>query len=301
MSGIDEGLYLEIGGRRQWVAVRGGDRANPALLFVGGAGGGFAGIAPFFAAWEDAYTMVHWDQPGGGYTGGSPVSYAALAGMCAGVAEGVTGRFGLSRPALLATSGGTVTGLQAVAARPELFSAYIGTGQIVHRGRQEQLSYEMVLERARAAGDGEAVGKLTEIGPPPYANPAGDLVKSTYANAPTPAEAAAWAELAAMGPPKPGARHAPADAPVGDPRAAGFAAYIATRDELAAFDARGLGTSFGAPMHVIQGDDDAHTVTSEVIAWAFEVGATLQLLPGAGHLSVFLREPMLAALRAVLR
>ena len=50
-------------------------------------------------------------------------------------------------------------------------------------------------------------------------------------------------------------------------------------------------------MHVIQGEDDAHTVTSEVIPWAAEVGASLTLLPGAGHLSVFLREPMLRALR----
>ena len=297
---VDEGLYLDIAGRRQWVAVRGRDRANPALMLVGGAGAGFAGIAPFFAPWEDEFTMVHWDQPGGGFTGGSPVSYAALADQCAAVAQAVTARFGLGRPALLATSGGTVTCLQAAAARPDLFSVYIGTGQVVHRGRQEELSYQMVLARARAAGDVEAVAKLSEIGPPPYAHPTGDLVKSTYANAPTPAEAAEWAAVGTLGPPQRGARHAPPDAPVGDPRAAGFAAYMATRDELAAFDARALGTSFGVPMHVIQGEDDAHTVTSEVVPWAFEVGASLQLIPDAGHLSVFLREPMLAALRNVL-
>lgn len=299
MNSIDEGLYLDIAGRPQWVAVRGRDRANPALMFVGGAGAGFAGIAPFFAPWEGDFTLIHWDQPGGGFTGGSPVSYAALSAMCAEVAGAVSGRFGLGRLALLATSGGTVTGLRALAARPELFSAYIGTGQVVHRGRQEQLSYEMLLDRARVASDAEAVEKLTEIGPPPYANPTGDLVKSAYANAPTPAEAAEWAAVVALGPPQPGARHASPDAPVGDPRAAGFAAYVATKDELAAFDARALGTSFGVPLHVIQGEDDAHTVTSEVIPWAFEVGASLQLIPGAGHLSVFLREPMLAALRNV--
>jgi len=82
-----------------------------------------------------------------------------------------------------------------------------------------------------------------------------------------------------------------------DPQQAGFASYLASREELGAFDARALGTDFGLPMHVIQGEDDAHTVTSEVIPWAAEVGASLSLLPGAGHLSVFLREPMLAALR----
>ncbi len=301
MGSIDEGVWLDIAGRRQWVAVRGRDRANPALMFIGGAGGGFAGIAPFFSPWEDDFTMVHWDQPGGGFTGGAPVSYAALGAQAVLVAEAVKGRFGLEELALLATSGGTITALKAARARPELFSAYVGTGQIVNRARQEALSYRMVLDRARAAGDAEAVGKLEGIGPPPYADPMGDLVKSTYANAPTPAEAAAWAAIVALGPPKPGAKHAPPNAVVGDPRAAGFAAFQVSAAELQAFDARALGTDFGLPMHVIQGQDDAHTVTSEVIPWAAEVGATLQLIPEAGHLSAFLRAPMLAALRKVLR
>jgi pimeloyl-ACP methyl ester carboxylesterase len=92
---IDQGLYLDIAGRRQWVAVRGRDASNPALMFVGGAGAGFAGIAPFFAPWEDDFTLIHWDQPGGGYTGGAPVSYSELAAQCAHVAEGVTWRFRL--------------------------------------------------------------------------------------------------------------------------------------------------------------------------------------------------------------
>ena len=300
MRQLDEGLYLEIGGRRHWVAVRGRDAGNPALMVLGGAGAGFAAIAPFFAPWERDFTLVHWDQPGGGYTVGSPVSYAQLALDGVAVAEALKVRFGLDRLALLATSGGTITALKAAKARPDLFNAYVGTGQMVCRAVQEHLSYQMVLDRARAASDAAAAVQLERIGPPPYADPMGDLVKSTYANAPTPAEAASWAELAGMGPPKAGARHAPPGAAVADPRAAGFAAYIATRDELAAFDARDLGTRFGLPMHVIQGEDDAHTVTSEVIPWAREVGASLQLIPGAGHLSAFLREPMLAALRKVL-
>ena len=298
---IDEGLYLEIGGRRHWVAVRGRDRGNPALMFVGGAGAGFASIAPFFAPWEDDFTMVHWDQPGGGFTGGAPITYAGLAVDCAAVGGAVAARFELAAPVLLSTSGGTVTGLQAVRARPDVFSAYVATGVVVNRARQEALSYEMVLARARAAGDAEAVGKLEQIGPPPYADPMGDLVKSGYANAPTPAEAAEWGAIMAMGPPASGAKHAPAGVTPGNPRAAGFAAWQATRDELYAWDARALGLSFGLPMHVIQGEDDAHTVTSEVIPWAAEVGASLALIPGAGHLSAFLRAPMLRELRRALR
>lgn len=301
MSSIDEGVWLDIRGRRQWVAVRGRDMRNPALMFVGGAGSGFAAIAPYFAPWEGDVTLVHWDQPGGGFAGGTPLSYAELSDHCAGVAEAVAGRFGIPRPGLLATSGGTVIALQAVRTRPELFSRYIGAGQVVNRAVQEQLSYAMVLERARAAGDAAAVAELEQAGPPPYADVMSDLVKSKYANAPTASEAAAWAQIVSLGPPKPGARHAPAGMAPADGRAAGFAAYQATAAELGAFDARVLGTRFDVPMHVIQGQDDAHTVTSEVIPWANEVGASFALIPEAGHLSVFLLAPMLAELRKVLR
>ena len=296
---IEDGDWLDVGGRRHWVAVRGQDRGNPALLFVGGAGAAFSAVAPYFAPWERDFTLIHWDQPGAGFTGGSPVTYGELGRLCAGVAAAAAARFGLLRPVLLATSGGTVTALLAAHARPEVFTAYVGTGQVVNRAAQEAASYAMVLARARAAGDAAAVAELEGVGPPPYAQVIGDLVKSKYANAPTPAEAAEWAELTGLGPPKPGAKHAPGAAAVGDPRAASFAAYMATRDELAAFDARALGR-LSIPMHVIQGEDDAHTTTPHVVDWAGEVGASLSLIPGAGHLSVFLRQPMLDRLRAAL-
>lgn len=52
--------------------------------------------------------------------------------------------------------------------RPDLFAAYVGTGQIVNERKGEAISYPAVLNRARARGDREAVREL-ESAPPPYA------------------------------------------------------------------------------------------------------------------------------------
>jgi pimeloyl-ACP methyl ester carboxylesterase len=302
---LDEGFFLEVGGLEQWVSVRGRDPANPALLILPGAGAALSSVAPFFAAWENDFTLVHWDQPGAGYTAASnpndkqALSYARLARDGVAVAAAVKNRCGLRRLALLATSGGTVTALKMAKARPELFCAYIGNGQIVCRETQENLSYRTVLDRALRAGDKTAIDELHKLGLPPYDDPMGDLIKSGYANAPTPAEGEAWAELVAMGPPPPGARYAPPNPPVLDTAATAYNAYRATRDELTAFDARALGLSFGLPMYFIQGEADAHTVTSEVALYAAELQAPqvqLSLITGEGHLSFFLREQMLARL-----
>jgi pimeloyl-ACP methyl ester carboxylesterase len=39
-NGIQEGMYVPIGGIEQWIQIRGEDRNNPVLLFVHGGPGG---------------------------------------------------------------------------------------------------------------------------------------------------------------------------------------------------------------------------------------------------------------------
>src|SRR4029450_655614 len=69
-NGIDEAKYVEVGGIRQWITIRGEDRNNPVLLFLHGGPGdatnpwGYAG----FRSWLKAFTVVQWDQRGAGRT-----------------------------------------------------------------------------------------------------------------------------------------------------------------------------------------------------------------------------------------
>jgi pimeloyl-ACP methyl ester carboxylesterase len=52
--------------------------------------------------------------------------------------------------------------------RPDLFAAYVGTGQVVNMQQNEALNYAHVLAQARAARNQQALADLAAIGPPPY-------------------------------------------------------------------------------------------------------------------------------------
>lgn len=312
-SSIDEGLFAPVHGTEQWITLRGRDRRNPALMIVTGAGAAFSPMAPLFAPWETAFTLVQWDQPGAGATlarhgpAPAPFTYDRLARDGIAVAEEARARLGLANVGVLGISGGTVTALKMVKARPDLFGAYVGNGQIVDWARQEAQSYAMILERARDAGDTAAIAEIEAVGPPPWSDVQGDIVKGRYANVMTPAEQAAMdPEVMAQ------VRSPPEDAhyvarglpPVADPYASSLAAYAALKPELARFRARDLGPSFGVPMAFLQGTQDAHTPAAEVSAYAAEIQApkvVYHALDEGGHMSIFLTARLLELLAREVR
>lgn len=296
---LDDGLFVPLHGLDHWIALRGDRADNPALLIVSGPGAAFSRLAPVFAPWEADFTLVHWDQPNAGATlarsgWSEPYTLDRLAADGIAVASWVRAR--LATPLVLfCTSAGTPVGLKMIRARPDLFAAYVGNGQIVDRARQEALSYAMVLADARADGGVTAVSELETLGPPPWTDIAADLVKSKYANAPTPAEQAAMARLGpgAFAPPPPGAAYVPEGQRPQDLRAQATAAFAALKPELDAFDARALGLDFEVPMIFLQGAEDRHTVSSEVEAYAADLRAPMVSyvpLAGFGHMSGLMAE-----------
>jgi hypothetical protein len=56
----------------------------------------------------------------------------------------------------------------AVQAQPELFTAFIGTGQMVSPRATDRIIYWDTLAWARETANTDLVATLTEIGPPPY-------------------------------------------------------------------------------------------------------------------------------------
>lgn len=305
-SSIEQGLFLDIDGMPQWVTLRGADLANPALMILTGPGAAFSRLAPFFAPWERELTLVQWDQPGGGSTWArsgdvGELSYARLVRDGVAVAEQALARLGARRLVLLGVSGGSILGLMMLKARPDLFSAYVGTGQIVDWARQETLSYQAVLSTARARGEEAAVAELEGIGPPPYAQIGAELIKTKYAGALTPAELAVVTSLdpPLMAPPPAGASWIPDGLPAHDPRERGMAVYQAMRAEIAAFDAYALGRRFEAPVVFLQGAEDAYTVPELVREYADWIEAPAKAyveIEGGGHSALFLRERFLELL-----
>lgn len=310
---IDEGAFVLINGLDHWLTFRGDDGANPALLVLGGPGVGLSALAPLFAAWERHFTIVQWDQPGGGATHAKnakrsgALTIERLVRDAIAVAEHARDRLGKKRVALLGASGGSILALTVACRRPDLICACVCTGAFVDWTRQDAASYALVLARARAAHDAAAVAELERIGPPPYPDTATDAIKSKYAGALTPLEAAAIAAV------RPLLESPPVDATYrahglvhGDPRALATAAYDKLRADLVSFDARRLGRTFRVPMFFFQGEQDVYSVTDAVRDYVAEIDAPQKLLavvPGTGHSLMFaaaaLLEPLLAHVRPV--
>lgn len=55
-------------------------------------------------------------------------------------------------------------------ARPDLFHAYVGTGQVGEMREDHRVAYEMAIQTAQRAHDARAVAALRALGPPPYAD-----------------------------------------------------------------------------------------------------------------------------------
>jgi pimeloyl-ACP methyl ester carboxylesterase len=173
-GGIDEEQFVAIGGIRQWVVIRGEDRTNPILLYIDGGPGG--ATSPFGAlrGWEKAFTVVQWDQRGAGKTRteSGPVTPDTTIERMA--QDGIdVARYALSRlqqPKLIVVgaSWGSVLGVLMAQAHPELFYAYVGTGQPSDIARAERMGYDRILRKAHERGDAKAIAQLTALGPPPY-------------------------------------------------------------------------------------------------------------------------------------
>ncbi|MCI3133386.1 hypothetical protein [Phenylobacterium aquaticum] len=105
---IDEGQFVSINGQEQWITIRGRDLKNPVLLILhGGPGFPMSFMAPVFAEWEKRFTLVQWDQPGGGATWSKneadpgPLTYARFVDDGIEVTEWVRRRLGAVSPVLM--------------------------------------------------------------------------------------------------------------------------------------------------------------------------------------------------------
>ena len=175
-NGIDEAMFVPIGGTLQWITIRGQDRKNPVILMVhGGPGATNGGFAVSFVPWEKDFTIVQWDQPGAGRTFGKAgrrfppnltVDSVARDGIA--VADFLRTHLHKGKIILLGWSWGSVLGVHMAQARPDLFAAYVGTGQIVDMQAGEAIVYARVLASARGKGNRRAIQELESIGPPPY-------------------------------------------------------------------------------------------------------------------------------------
>jgi pimeloyl-ACP methyl ester carboxylesterase len=173
-NGIQEGMYVPIGGIEQWIQIRGEDRNNPVLLFVhGGPGGSSWPRSAGWQPWEKYFTVVQWDQRGTlrtyRQTGSSIAPTMTVDRMAQDgveVAEFLRTHLHKDKVILVGGSWGSFLGIHMVKKRPDLFFAYVGTGQLIGQPtvkKVNELRYAQVLAAARTANNADALNDLASI------------------------------------------------------------------------------------------------------------------------------------------
>jgi pimeloyl-ACP methyl ester carboxylesterase len=267
-----------------------------------------------FASWEQDFTLVQWDQPGGGATFAKnmatdkgPYTQARYLADAIAVAEWTRRRLGRRKLIVMGASWGTQLGALLVDARPDLAAAFVGAGFAVSRRRGDLVGYELAFERAKARGDKAAVAGLEKVGPPPYRTADEWFVRQQYTNPPgqppAPQEVAANAEASRL------------TAAVDPTRASWiakglpgfnvFGQFLAvqrlTFPDVGDYEAP---RRFKVPVFIIQGSEDLNTPTPLSKAYLEQVQAPakayLEIAGGGHNITIFHRE-ILAFLSAKVR
>lgn len=165
---------VNLNGTEQWISIRGRDMNKPVLLFLAGGPGGSQLVTERRAlgVLEDHFVVVNWEQPGAGKSFDaldrsqlSPERY---------VTDGIAlvnylrQRFGEEKIYLVGESWGSALGVWMIQKNPELFHAFIGTGQMVAFLENDVLCYDFALKELQKQGNLEKVEQLKKQGPPPY-------------------------------------------------------------------------------------------------------------------------------------
>lgn len=279
---VHDAGFVTIGGIQQWVVVDGADCTNPVVLIVHGGPGN--PNTPFarniFGDWERDFTLVHWDQRGAGKTYGAnrpaedePLTLAALTSDGVEVARYATQRFGKRKLILMGGSWGSVLATHMAMAAPDLFHAYIGTGQLVNYQDELKLGYARVLARATANADSDALSRLEALGPPPWTDPRafGTLrrISRRYEATVTDPPPTGWFNFG------PGYDTPAYEADYEAGEDYSFFAFVGPANDGIGpgIDLRILGTTFAMPVYLLQGDEDLVTLPDISLAYFNEISA----------------------------
>jgi pimeloyl-ACP methyl ester carboxylesterase len=296
-KGIDEAQYVTIGGIEQWVTIRGWDRDNPVLLFLHGGPGDVTNPWTFalFAPWEKQFTVVQWDQRGAGRTlrktGPSVAPTMTVERMVQDgleLSEYLRKHLAKDKIIIVCHSFGSLLGLGMARARPDLFYAYVGTGQVADETRNYFAAYDALLKKAKTVGNQQAVDELSRVGPPPYKSGEGYRVQWRWANAFEGADQFLNETLGL-------ALVAPGNT-VQDINDSGDGQMFSGEYLVRQTKSKGpkeLGLEFSIPMFIFQGAEDFTTPTALARHYEESIKAPQKAfvpIHGGGHFAVFMKS-----------
>jgi pimeloyl-ACP methyl ester carboxylesterase len=165
---------VELNGSRQWITIRGQSTDLPVLLFLAGGPGGSELVMTrrYLGELEKHFIVVNWDQPGVGKSYNAVPINSLTPERYVEDAYALTmhlrERFDQEQIYVLGESWGSILGVWLVQRYPELFHAYISTGQMVAPVENDTIMYELAIELLTQQGRLDEVEQLRRNGPPPY-------------------------------------------------------------------------------------------------------------------------------------
>lgn len=306
-DGVDQTAFVPIGGIDQWISIKGEDRRNPVLLVVhGGPGESQWPQADKYVPWEKAFTVVLWDQRGAGHTYGRygaktpDFSLDRIAQDGIEVTEYLLRTLGKKKIVVLGHSWGSTIATEMVQLRPELFAAYVGTGQAESWSATMNTQFDIALAKARQDGDAAAVKELETKGRPDLKDPQQAFSVNIWpAMAPSDK---AWIGSLRAGLPALQAKYPKDMQDYQD--GFQFSVEHALPDQMK-LDLAKTASKVGTAFFIIQGQNDVMTPTRAAVDYFNKVAAPqkeLVLIPDAGHFA-FMTAPVafLAALTEKVR
>ena len=170
-NGVDEGVYVNLGGQEQYLLIRGENKDNPVLIWLHGGPAGPEGYVNYYFQKNllADYTVINWDQRGCGRTyfrnekndpENKTADFDRLQTDLNELVDYACQRFGKEKVIIVGHSCGSVIGSKYALTYPEKVSAFVGVGQFVSM-ESEIHSYEDALSKATAKGDDTA--KMVEV------------------------------------------------------------------------------------------------------------------------------------------
>jgi pimeloyl-ACP methyl ester carboxylesterase len=294
-KGIDEELFGRIGGIEQWISIRGRNRENPVLLIAHGGPGFAMSFLPrsSFFDWTSDFTVAMWDQRGAGKTYGKSgplapgVTIDRMVQDGIEVAEFVRAKLEKPKVVLVGLSWGSMLGVRMAYARPDLFYAYVGTGQAVNQHRYKRIGYEEVLDEARRRHNAQAIRELEVAGPPPWTVASSESVHTKWATRFEPGQMTMLEGIALV----------LFESPAGPLDLRDFLKGLLSSDEFFREEQKSVDLSglrdFAIPFFVFQGAVDEMTPVPPVRAYFDSITAPhkeLALIPNAGHNAIVTRS-----------
>jgi pimeloyl-ACP methyl ester carboxylesterase len=166
---------IALGGVPQWILIRGRSADSPILLKLhGGPGQAEMATVGLNRLLEQDFVVVEWDQRGSGKSAHSIEPTAAMnleqiVSDTLELSELLLKRFHRKKLILVGHSWGSVVGLKAIQRRPDLYQAFVSTGQIANYPEGLSAGYEFLIREAGGRNNAAALAELQRIGPPPYA------------------------------------------------------------------------------------------------------------------------------------